>query len=98
MSHQQDEFHDEYDDDDDYNADYNENYDEHPDENYEDEDQQVSEDDSCDEDHLYRCMARFKGHVECREIFSCVEDILTHLKYVHMTHKWLVDTFIRQIN
>ena len=95
MSHQQDEFHDEYDYDD-YNAGYNDNYDEYPDENYEDEDQQVSEDDSYDEDHLYRCMARFKGHIKCHEIFSCVEDILTHLKYVHMTHKWLVDTFIRQ--
>ena len=94
MSHYQDEFCDEYDDDD-FNADHNENHDEHLDEDYENEDQQVSEDDSYDEDRLYRCRARFKGHIGCHKIFSFTQDILTHLKHVHKTHKWLVDTFVR---
>ena len=54
--------------------------------------------DTCDtggQDCLYRCKAKFKGHIECHDIFSCANDISEHLKHIHKTTKWLVDKYIK---
>ena len=47
------------------------------------------------DDCLYRCVARFKGHEICNEIFSCIRDISSHLRYTHKAQKWLVNTYVR---
>ena len=47
------------------------------------------------DDCLYRCVARFKGHEICNEIFSTARAIEEHLRYTHKTQKWLVNTYVR---
>ena len=56
---------------------------------------EYGEEDSYNDDHLYQCKARFKGHTEYLEIFSCEYDIAEHLRYTHKTQKWLVNTYVR---
>ena len=65
------------------------------DHNVERDDDDNGREDSCNDDYLYRCKARFKGHIECLEIFSCEYDISEHLSRTHKTQKWLVDIFVR---
>ena len=56
---------------------------------------QYGKEDPYNDDRLYQCKARFKGHTECLEIFSCEYDIAEHLRYTHKTQKWLVNTYVR---
>ena len=48
-----------------------------------------------DEDHLFRCTARYKNHIPCMQIFSSIFDINDHLQVEHKTHKWLVEVYRR---
>ena len=48
-----------------------------------------------DEDHLFRCTARYKNHIPCMQIFSSIFDINNHLQVEHKTHKWLVEVYRR---
>ena len=47
------------------------------------------------DDHLFRCKARYRGHIPCMQIFSCEHDIGEHLRVTHKTRKWLVETYVR---
>ena len=58
-----------------------------------------SEDDPPDDDgecydRLYRCTARFKGGICCREVFEQVDEVITHLWMTHGTSKRLFQVFV----
>ena len=62
---------------------------------YELNDDDRDEEVAFDNDHIFRCKARYRGHIPCMQIFSCEYDISEHLWVTHKTRKWLVETFIR---
>ena len=65
---------------------------------YEDEDDLSDEEYADDDDQvihglLYRCRCKWKGGLQCREVFDDEDSMTDHLLHDHKTAKWLVQLY-----